>query len=416
MTRRSTLTFTISAALLVMAAQAFGQVRLQHSQQIAAAGWPQWRGPGRNGLAERSPALVNSLAGQSPLWQSEAIASGEVGGRGSLVVRPGRVYGLTTIQSSDKPFDEVFCLDADNGKTVWRSELAQSRSPEGGSATPCIVGDRLYVVGSGGKVHCLNVSSGSPVWDAALSPPPGNAVASSVAVAEGVAVLLADKLTGLNAETGHVLWTQAEIAGHESSPAVWNTSGREYILCNTNLETHCVDPTSGEIVWSVPGGGKSTPVVAQEYGGDFLVNMSDSRKSGLSAFRLTRDGPQKLWTLRASDRASSPVVFDGHVYAIAGGGSGHGARLLCVHLDTGQVAWDATIDFAEVSSPLIADGKLITVCGTLLWLLQATPENYSVLSQTDCRITLCTSPAILDGRLYLRQANAVVCYDLRSAP
>ena len=228
-------------------------------------------------------------------------------------------------------------------------------------------------------------------------------------------MLLADVLTGLDAETGRVLWTQERITGHESSPARWRTKDRDYVICNTARETHGVDPTDGKILWSVPGGGKSTPVVVQEYGGDFLVNMSDGRKNGLSAYRLTPEGPQKLWTLPASDRASSPVVFDGHVYAIAGGSNGHGARLLCVHLDTGKVAWEEVIDFAEVSSPVVADGKVFAVCGTFLWLLQATPEKYSVLSQADCRITLCTSPAVVDGRLYLRQANAVAAYDLRSA-
>jgi outer membrane protein assembly factor BamB len=159
--------------------------------------------------------------------------------------------------------------------------------------------------------------------------------------------------------------------------------------------------------------------VVQEYGGDFLVNMSDGRTNGLSAYRLTPDGgaaPRKLWTVKAHDRGSSPVAFDGHVYAIAGGGSGHNARLLCVHLDTGKVAWDEVVDFAEVSSPLVADGKMFAVCGTSLWVLQATPEKYGVLSQTEARITLCTSPAVADGRIYLRQANGITCYDLKSAP
>jgi outer membrane protein assembly factor BamB len=157
-------------------------------------------------------------------------------------------------------------------------------------------------------------------------------------------------------------------------------------------------------------------VVAQEYGGDFLINMSDTRKNGLSAYRLTDNGPQKLWTLPMSDRGSSPVAFDGHVYAVAGGGSGHSAHLMCVHLDTGKVAWDEVVDFAEVSSPIVADGKVFAVCGTFLWLLEATPEKYRVLSQANYRITLCTSPVIAEGRLYLRKANAVVCYDLRSTP
>ena len=70
------------------------------------------------------------------------------------------------------------------------------------------------------------------------------------------------------------------------------------VICNTDKETHGVDPADGRILWSVPGGGKSTPVVAQEYGGDFLLNMSDNRRTGLSAYRLTDKGPQKLWALR----------------------------------------------------------------------------------------------------------------------
>jgi outer membrane protein assembly factor BamB len=382
----------------------------------AAADWPQWRGPGRNGLVDRSPALASSLAGQSPTWQSEPIPSGDQGGRGSLVVHAGRVYGLTGVPSGSMASEEVFCLEASTGKTVWKSRLRVSGSAKAGSSTPCVVNGKLYVVGSGGKVYCLNADSGSPVWEAKLPRPADEPTASSVAVVGKVAVLLAGVLTGLDAQTGELLWTQERITGHESSPAQWGTEGREWVICNTARETHGVDPTNGRILWSVPGGGKSTPVVVREYGGDFLVNMADSRKNGLSAYRLTPEAPRLLWTLPVSDRASSPVAFDGHVYAIAGGSNGHGARLLCVHLDTGKVAWEEVIDFAEVSSPVVADGKVFAVCGTFLWLLQATPERYSVLSQADFRITLCTSPAVADGRLFLRQANAVTCYDLRSAP
>ncbi len=100
-------------------------------------------------------------------------------------------------------------------------------------------------------------------------------------------MLLADVLTALDTETGKLLWTQNQIKGYESSPVTWNSGGRDYVLCNTEKETHCVDATDGRIMWSVAGGGKSTPVVAEEYGGDFLVNMSDNRKTGLSAYRLT---------------------------------------------------------------------------------------------------------------------------------
>jgi len=381
-----------------------------------AADWPQWRGPDRNGLGPKSPALANSLAGLSPLWLADRIPSGDQGGRGGLILHAGKVYGLVSAASKSSATDDVFCLDAASGKTIWKSRIQDSSGAEAGSPTPCIVKGKLYVVGSGSKVYCLNADSGSPIWEAKLSRSGRDPIASSIAVVGKVLVLLADVLTGLDAETGKVLWTQDEITGHESSPAPWNSKGRDYVICNSARQTHCVDATDGRILWSVPGGGKSTPVVAQEYGGDFLVILSDNRRTGLSAYRLTDKDPQKLWTLQESDRGSSPVVFDGHVYAIAGEGNGHAAHLLSIDQDTGKVAWKEVVDFAEVSSPVVADGKVFVVCGTFLSLLQATPEQYSVLSQNDYRITLCTSPTIVEGRLYVRQGNAVACYDLRSAP
>jgi outer membrane protein assembly factor BamB len=383
---------------------------------VIAADWPQWRGPERNGLGPKSPALANSLAGLTPLWLADRLPSGDQGGRGGLILHAGKVYGLTSASSNKVATDEVFCLDAANGKTIWKKGFQEAGVTGAGSSTPCIVKGKLYVVGSGSKVYCLNADNGNVIWEAKLSRSAKQPIASSIAVVGKAAVLLADVLTGLDAEMGKVLWTQDQITGYESSPAQWSTKGRDVVICNGERETHGVDPADGRILWSVPGGGKSTPVVAQEYGGDFLLNMSENRRTGLSAFRLTDKGPQKLWTLKECDRASSPVVFDGHVYAIAGGSNGHGAHLLCVHLDSGKVAWDEVVDFAEVSSPVVADGKVFAVCGTLLLLLQATPEKYRVLSQADYRIALCTSPTIIDGRLYVRQVNAIACYDLRSAP
>ena len=89
---------------------------------------------------------------------------------------------------------------------------------------------------------------------------------------------------------------------------------------------------------------------------------------------------------------------------------------MSIHLDTGKVACWEVVDCAEVSSPVVAAGKVFLASGTILSLLQATPEKYSLLSQDDYRITLCTSPTIVGGRLYVRQVNAVACYDLRAAP
>ncbi len=294
------------------------------------------------------------------MWLADGIPSGDQGGRGGLVVHDGKVYGLVKSPAGD----EVFCLDAANGKPKWKSPLRDS-GKRGGVLDAVHRGRETLCGGfrqQGVLPQCLKtaIPSGKPRSPVLRKEP----IASSIAVVGNVAVLLSDALTGLDAQTGKVLWTQPLIKGSESSPTTWTSKGRDYVICNTERETHGVDAADGHILWSVPGGGKSTPVVAQEYGGDFLVNMSDNQRNGLAAYRLTDKEPQKLWTIETSDRGSSPVVFDGHVYAVAGGATGHSAHLLSIHLDTGKVAWDEGIDFAEVSSPVIADGKMFVVCGS----------------------------------------------------
>ena len=328
--------------------------------------WSQWRGPERNGLGPKSPALGNSLAGLTPLWLAKGIPSGDEGGRGGLVVHEGKVYGLVKAGADE----EVFCLDAAIGKSLWNTPLHEPGG-QPGSSTPCIVLGKLFVAGSSDQEHCLNAETGSILWNAKLPRTHHEPIASSIAVVGHVAVLLADALTALDTNSGQVLWTQPEIKGFESSPTTWSVAGHDYVICNTDRETHCVNAADGHIMWSVPGGGKSTPVVSEEYGGDFLVNMSENRKAGLSTYRLNEKAPQKLWTMDITDRGSSPVVYDGHVYAVAGGSNGHSAHLLSIHLDTGKVAWNEIIDFAEVSSPVIVDDKMFVVCGTMLALVQA---------------------------------------------
>src|SRR5581483_7460366 len=123
-----------------------------------AADWTQWRGPERNGLGPKGPALANSLAGLSPLWMADRIPSGDQGGRGGLVVHGGKVYGLLSAASKASASDEVFCLDAANGKTLWKSKV-QEASDQAGSSTPCIGHGKLYVVSSGGHACCLNAET-----------------------------------------------------------------------------------------------------------------------------------------------------------------------------------------------------------------------------------------------------------------
>jgi len=307
-------------------------------------------------------------------------------------------------------YDKVFCLDAASGRTIWQVELPGRAYGYSCSSTPCVVGGRCYVEGSDANVYCFDAKTGAEIWKAKSKIRPATLVASSFVVQDGVAILLAGVLTGFDPDTGEILWTQDQIKGEHASATYWRTGGKTYLVCNGKRETSCFDPKTGEVLWSVPGGGWSTPAIA----GDHMVVFSNQKKVGLVGYRLSLGKAEQLWAMEFKDRGASPVIYDGYVYAIGGRTSGYAK---CIHVESGKVAWDEKLPNTEIASPVVADGKLFIVVGmgakTALYMIKATPEKYTFLGKTELKPVTCTSPALVDGKVYLRLSGAIACYDLR---
>jgi len=205
--------------------------------------------------------------------------------------------------------------------------------------------------------------------------------------------------------------------GKEASPTAWRAGGRTFILFIGGGKLLCIDPADGKIVWSVPAGSTaSTPVVA----GDVAVFCSATKEIGLAAFRISAEGAKPLWNAPIIDWSASPVVSGKHVYLVGGGNATEGfgeankGRALCVELETGKVAWEEPLGpGAELSSPVVADGKLIAAVGSWLYLIKASPEKYELLGKANLGLAPWTSPAFSDGFLFVRTNKGVTCYDLR---
>lgn len=459
--------------------------------------WPQWRGPLRTGAAADSPPLLDALPaeGLRPLWTSEPIKSARAGGWSSPIVVDGRVYlfahereqlqelgppkypylpeekrgGLTPQEYEEyerrrraeelersKAFafrEHVYCLDAVDGRTLWhsRSDSVYTRWPQSGSLS--FVGGRLYLLGAGRQVRCVDAESGADVW---TTPLPGDFVdefyQASVLVSDGVAVTAAGSLFGLSAETGEILWHAAGVRteGLHSSPVLWESPDGPRVLVHVpGGLTACVDLHSGRELWrSRTEGGHATPIVVQ----DRLITYGNSRQKGLRCFQLSDQGAAEVWKFHgAQDKGSSPVVVGDYVYV-----QGE-RRLACVALATGAPQWTAELDLAspQYTSLIAADGKVFYAYDGLT-VFRATPEGFEPLIQArfnaeglmageaQLRRLLrldeierepngqekalrifdreigrqgplkCATPAIAEGRLYVRTNSALVCYDLRA--
>ena len=125
----------------------------------------------------------------------------------------------------------------------------------------------------------------------------------------------------------------------------------------------------------------------------------------------------ELRALRISPQASESMLLDGLLY-------GSGCRLykkgfVCVELAGGKTLWNER-RIGKVSITW-ADGMLYAVDDRgKVSLLDASPKGCRVVSQFQLprksgKLTLC-HPVVCGGRLYLRDWNELLAYDLRAAP
>lgn len=303
--------------------------------------------------------------------------------------------------------DVVFAFDTATGAVKWQAKLEGEPRGWDNSATPTIDGERCYILGSGSNLYCLSMKDGTVIWKGKALAGGGS---SSVLVHNGLAILVAGNLSAFKVENGELAWKQPAVGHSHTSPVLWTKDGKSYILCGAGGELALCDPADGKLLWEVaPGCNNSTPVI----GGDIAVVQGEG--PGLTAYRLSPEKAEKLWNLPYNDRGSSPLICNGYVYITSGGGQ---AKAMCLKLDNGEIFWAQKLPGQEISSPILADGKILTFMGGAreMWMIQATPEKYTFLAKGTVEAANCSSPAIVGTRLYLRTNQGVACFDLAAVP
>jgi len=336
-------------------------------------------------------------------------------------------YLVTPVNATaSKFFDLNLCLDADTGKVLWKTEefpggmTGSENRMYGASGTPAVVDGKCYVAGSAG-VYCVSMADGKTIWKAKA-----RFTNSSPLVRDGqVYVCFWDGLVAYDAKTGEIRWVQPEVRTVDCSVSPWIDNGKTRLLVGTPLPARkafglaCVDAKTGAILWqcSVPFN-YSTPAVL----GDMAVTFN---KANITAVRLSSEKGELAWTSKEGydERGGSVTVLNGYVYAVGGGYRNSGAH--CYDLQTGELKWTQSYGHTETSSAVSADGKVFAYAvkmeGTRkvrgVVMFKASPEKYEELGfLTEAHLgdafSIFSSPTICGGKMYLRMATAIACYDL----
>jgi outer membrane protein assembly factor BamB len=324
----------------------------------------------------------------------------------------------------------VDCLHAGTGKGLWAFRYPTAYADrygkgDGPRSTPLIVSGRVYTLGAGGVLSCLDLRDGRKVWQRALHEDyavrPGFFGVGTSPLLEGDRLLVnvggrGAGIVAFHKDTGKEVWKATDHEASYASPVAATVDGVRHVLFFTREGIVSLDPAGGAVRFRKRWRSRihesvnaATPVVA---GGQ--VFLTACYGTGAVLLRPRADGVDAVWKSDEvlSSHFSTPVYHRGHLYGFDGRQE-EGTRLRCVEWQTGKVRW--TRDDFPCGPIILAEGNLILLGeeGDLV-LAEASPDRY----REKARAAVLTGPcrahlALANGRLYGRDGTRLVCWDLR---
>ncbi len=418
-----------------------------------AADWPQWQGSDRNAISSEHGLLQEWPASGPPLVRK---IRGLGGGDGTPSIANGRIFGMGHRDSKEV----VWALSETDGQELWATTLGAAvnqnwpQSKEGPGCTPTVDEDRLYVLGMGGNLACLQVADGKVIWQKNLTKDFGGRVPTwsyrESPLVDGEKIICTPgaqdaMFVALNKMTGELIWKsklpdrigQGSSGGegrgrgggrggtaYASAIAIDVDGQRQYVQVTATALVG-IAASDGRFLWrydkAANGNGINctTPLFV-----DGMVFAASAYGAGGGLVKLSKDDngstkAEEVWfSKRMQNHHGGIVVFDGCLYGANGGLEG--GALICLDLKTGEVLWDErSTRRAPKGSIALADGRLYyrTEDGTLL-LIEPSRKEYierGRVEQPDRSSSPAWShPVIANGKLYVRDQDVLFCYDIKA--
>ncbi|MBG7617712.1 MAG: PQQ-binding-like beta-propeller repeat protein, partial [Chloroflexi bacterium] len=320
------------------------------STQVLAGDWPHWRGPFLNGSSEEKNLPSSWGKTENVAW----VVSLPGHSSATPIIAKGKVF----VSSTDKNSGNLFglCLDAKNGKELWRKKLGASsrKVTRNNPATPSPVtdGEHVYFMFGSGELAGLDYE-GKIIWGRNLESEYGNisikyGYSSSPLLFNGRLYILIQRrhtayrspgstsldafILAVDASTGRNIWKQPrktdalnESLDSYSSPILFNHSGRAEILIIGSDYITSNNPTTGKELWryeyakekSTRGRNISSVVT-----GEGLIYGVPPRGSlGLLALKSGLEGNLSdndiVWKFNGpAPDVSTPLYYKGNIYVL----------------------------------------------------------------------------------------------------
>lgn len=414
------------AALLVIA-----------TTPLAAADWPQWRGPARDNVSTET-GLYRTWPATGPkvLWKT-TVADGYAG----AAIRDGVVY----INDYDmaKKAHLVRAISLATGKDLWQYAAPVDVRPNHGitRTVPSISAKHVFSLDPKCRFYVLDAKTGKLVWQKNLvqeykATIPGW-YAGQNPLLDGDRVILATGgaalLVAFDQATGKEVWRTPNAANDVMSHASVMTAtigGVKQYLYLTMNKVVGVAAADGALLWSIPFAAKMAACPSPVSIGDGRVFITSGYEAG-SMMVMVEKGPsgftaKKLYDLTAAQFNSevhTPILYKNLLFAV---GSKTRGRFTALGLD-GKPVWQSPVASGnpagtrtfELGGFLLADGMFFALDGMtgMLRLFEASTTQYKELASAQILSgeEVWGPPALSNGKLVIRDMSQMICLQVGPA-
>ncbi len=399
------------------------------STTLTAAGsgdWHQWRGPHRDGLSRETGLLKTWPSGGPRLvWKATGLGLGY----STVSLSAKRIFTMGDRDGASS----AHALKLDDGTLLWTTKIGKAGAPGWGGfagprCTPTVDGDLVFVTCQYGEIACLDAATGKKIWQKSLVDDFGGnrpewGFAESPLV-DGEKLICTPggsrgTIVALNKRTGEKIWQSKDYTDEAAYASVIRAR-----ICGTDQYVQLTPKSvggvalDGRLLWRAPRRGRTavvpTPICLND-----SVYVASGYGVGCNLFAITTSNgtftaTQTYASRNMSNHHGGVLLVGEHLYGYA-----DSKGWTCQEFKTGDVVWkDKSLGKGSLT---YADGHLYLRAesgkGTVA-LIEATAEGYKEKSRFDqpdrSKMKSWPHPVVAGGKLYLRDQDILLCYDVKA--
>jgi outer membrane protein assembly factor BamB len=387
------------------------------------ANWPQFRGPGGNGIAgpQDPPIDWDGQTGRNIAWKAEV----PLPGNNSPVVWGDRVF----LSGADASTRVVYCWNARTGEHLWHVQIPTRAGAaiDGidisdyvgwAASTLAVDGKAVYAVFPTGDLAAVDFN-GTIAWQRYLGIPTLRyGYASSLALFADLLLVQFDqemneqrprggKLLAVDVATGKDRWSiERAVTSTWASPVVADTPDGVRVFLNGTPTLAAYDPGKRRELWTVDGMmGENGPSPAYAEGRVFAANQL------LSMVAVDAKTGKKLWEVYdGRPDIASPVAGSGFVVMAASFGT-----VTALDPETGdadtppKVLQQYEVGTGFSASPIIAGGRVYALDTKGVMRIFSADRAFDLLASPAIGEPTVATPAFVAGAIFIRGDRHLFC-------